>query len=361
MDVLVTIDGREAIPVRAIPLLTDWQVLLPHEIADALTNDDEGDFPEFASLTAYQMQDGECKAISAKFWERLMVPKIQGLIERIQQETLGKKVIKARWQNESPSALPAGAFVWCDEFEACFWRMYGPNGETIRTWEHGRLIPHPRMPDIELDFSPFIPELEMQKLVMEGFEAYQEARRQVRDEFATSSDNWEKIDDCKDQIAQWEKQEQTTGWTPSKAHTLMVLRQKLKQLLALVAPAGTVGQPAPTESSPPSTTGIQAPATTNESAEQRHRAAHQPTWKVKKPLRNSGYNWLLYRLLNEAYGAGLPRPTARDVLEKWRCNKPDEITEVLFDGFKYLDSNGDTQVAELDAIRKAIGRMTSGR
>lgn len=177
-------------------------------------------------------------------------------------------------------------------------------------------------------------------------------------------DAWEKIDECKNEIARWEKLEQATA-TPSEAilakKELINFRQELKQLLALVATAGTVGQPAPTESSPPSTTGTQAPATTNESAEQRHRAAHQPTWEVKKPLRNSGYNWLLYRLLNEAYGAGLPRPTARDVLEKWRCNKPNEITEVLSNEFKYLDSNGDTQVADLDAIRKAIGRMTSGR
>lgn len=176
MDVLITIDGREAIPVRAIPLLTDWQVLPPHDIADALVGDDEGDFPEFTLLAAYQMQDGECKPIRAKWWERLLVPKIEGLGERIQQETLGKKSVKARWLDESLGALPAGAFVWRDEFEACFWRMYGPNGETIWVWEHGELIPRLRMPDIELDFSPFIHEPEKQKLVMEGFETYQAAR-----------------------------------------------------------------------------------------------------------------------------------------------------------------------------------------
>lgn len=229
MDVLITIDGREAIPIRAIPLLTDWQVLSPDAIAKALAGDELW-FPQFIALTAYQIQDGTCKAIPAKFWDRLLMPKIEALSARIKQEA-PDGIGRARWLHESLCVLPAFAFVWRDEFEDCFWRKYGPNGEVSR--------------DVELDLSPFIPELEKQKLVMEGFEAYQEVRRQVRVEYATSWDNWGKIDDYKDQIAQWEKQEQTTGLTPSKAHTLMVLRQELKQLMALVAPAGTVGQPAP--------------------------------------------------------------------------------------------------------------------
>lgn len=160
MDVLITIDGREAIPVRAIPLLTDWQVLSPDAIAKALAGDELW-FPQFIALTAYQIQDGTCKAIPAKFWDRLLMPKIEALSARIKQEA-PDGIGRARWLHESLCVLPASAFVWRDEFEDCFWRKYGPNGEVNR--------------DVELDLSPFIPELEKQKLVMEGFETYQAAR-----------------------------------------------------------------------------------------------------------------------------------------------------------------------------------------
>lgn len=87
-----------------------------------------------------------------------------------------------------------------------------------------------------------------------------------------------------------------------------------------------------------------------------------PAWSVIKPDRFRGYNPVLYQILNAAYIAGLPCPTAREVLEQLRVNKPiDVIAEVLHDQFKYYDINGNTRIADLDAIRKAIKRMVSGR
>ncbi len=83
-----------------------------------------------------------------------------------------------------------------------------------------------------------------------------------------------------------------------------------------------------------------------------------PAWIVNKPQRNTGYNWPLYRLLSEAHREGLPRPTARDVIEAWRSNKPKEIEEVMGDGIKYLDSKGNTKAADDEHIRKVILRMT---
>jgi hypothetical protein len=72
MDTVITIDGREAIPVRAIPLRTDWQVLSPDAIGKALAVDELW-LPQFMALHAYQVQDEKCKMILAKFWERLFI------------------------------------------------------------------------------------------------------------------------------------------------------------------------------------------------------------------------------------------------------------------------------------------------
>ena len=40
LNVIITIEGREAVPVRAIPFLTNWEVLSPDELAQALMGED---------------------------------------------------------------------------------------------------------------------------------------------------------------------------------------------------------------------------------------------------------------------------------------------------------------------------------
>ena len=90
-------------------------------------------------------------------------------------------------------------------------------------------------------------------------------------------------------------------------------------------------------------------------------ASNAPAWTVIKPLRYNGYTAPLHRLIAAAHRDGKPCPTARDVVEAWRNNAPAEIAKVLPDGFDYYDTKGDTKTADLEAIRKAIGRMTSAR
>lgn len=86
-----------------------------------------------------------------------------------------------------------------------------------------------------------------------------------------------------------------------------------------------------------------------------------PAWTVTKPRRYVGYGLALHRLLAAAQRDDKPRPTARDVLEAWRSSKPDEIAQVLPNGFDYYDANGNTKPADLEALRKSIDRMTSAR
>lgn len=84
-------------------------------------------------------------------------------------------------------------------------------------------------------------------------------------------------------------------------------------------------------------------------------------WTVRKPRRFTAYAVPLHRFLVSAHREGKPRPTARDVVEEWRVNRPAEIAQVMADSIDYYDSKGDTKAADLEAIRKAIGRMTSAR
>lgn len=90
-------------------------------------------------------------------------------------------------------------------------------------------------------------------------------------------------------------------------------------------------------------------------------ASDATAWAVTKPQRYRGYAAPLHRLLAAAHHDGKRRPTARDVVEAWRIKQPPEIAQVLPDGFDYYDGKGNIKPADLDAIRKAIGRMTGVR
>lgn len=85
------------------------------------------------------------------------------------------------------------------------------------------------------------------------------------------------------------------------------------------------------------------------------------SWHLKEPERERGYNYELYRILKAAHDAGKPCPKARDVLDSWGANRPPNISEVMPDGFKYLDPKGNTKAADLELLRKTIDRMTSAR
>jgi len=166
LNVVILINDREAIPVRAIPLLTYWEVLSPDDLAAALTGED--DFNQsFESLLAHQLLDGgTSKPVAKSFWANFVVRELAAVSERIQHSEVSHEDGYDQWRRESLVTLPAGVFVWRDEFEECFWRKFGPDGEM--TWISGDERA-PRNESIQLDFDPFIPSIELQGVVMEGF------------------------------------------------------------------------------------------------------------------------------------------------------------------------------------------------
>ncbi len=83
-----------------------------------------------------------------------------------------------------------------------------------------------------------------------------------------------------------------------------------------------------------------------------------PAWSLKRPKRFQGYGKPLYDLLRSVHAAGQPKPSARDVLDTWKNKPPTDVVEVTDNGLKYYDARGNTKPADLEAIRKAIGRMT---
>ena len=100
----------------------------------------------------------------------LPVRELKALSDRIGRREITHETGYDEWRPESIRKLPAGVFLWRDEFEGCFWRKFGPNGETVLAFaEGGELKRQRRNESIQLDYDPFIPDPETSKLVKEGF------------------------------------------------------------------------------------------------------------------------------------------------------------------------------------------------
>ena len=168
MNVVVMIQGREAIPVRAIPLLTDWEVLSPDELAGSLAGDYPHN-PSFEKLTAHRSEGSRLKDVKPRWWSNFSVGQLEALSHRIKHKEISHDDGYEQWQRESLPLLPPGVFVWKDEFEACFWSAYGPDGEIEWVAVEGGFKMRKRKEFIELDFEPLV-SAELSDLVMKGFE-----------------------------------------------------------------------------------------------------------------------------------------------------------------------------------------------
>lgn len=150
-----------------------------------------------------------------------------------------------------------------------------------------------------------------------------------------------------------------TEWNEAKPATVREIAEKQRTISELAAKHHLMNnealfwesqQPAPAQN-----TATAAPVVTLEPASDGPAA---PAWSLKRPERFQGYGKPLYDLLKAAHAAGQPKPSARDVLDRWKEKPPPDMTEVTDSGLKYYDAPGNTKPADLEAIRKTIGRMT---
>ena len=168
MNVVVVIQGREAIPVRAIPFLTNWETMSPDVVATALAGEDF--MSKFKHLRAYRLEFGAVKSIDQRYWGNFISQNLSGLSAKLRLDHPQHEIGYPTWQSDSWKLLPAGAFVWKDEWEVEYHRRYGL-GKYIRMTESGGVMQeeeHER--SIALDFDPFIDDTRNQCIVMAGFD-----------------------------------------------------------------------------------------------------------------------------------------------------------------------------------------------
>lgn len=156
MNVVVQIGGREAIPVRAIPFLTQWEVLSPDEIADALSDEEDSWHPDFGGLRAFNLADGQPVEIRPAFWRNFVSRQLQGISDELKASEVSHDAGYIAWREAAIKALPSDAFVWLDEFEPRFEKAFSEEsfGGFLKNeqWVPGQRI----RADLKLDFSPFL-------------------------------------------------------------------------------------------------------------------------------------------------------------------------------------------------------------
>lgn len=158
MNVVVLINGREAIPVRAIPYVTGrW--MSPDVVAKSLAYTDS--MSRFEGIYAYLLlADGGYSEVFPGDWD-VVDDLLEGLDSSLNAISDDRKLTRPVWLTESTKQLPAGVFLWRDEFEQAFHRSYSPPRFSLLDERPG---------DLTLRFSPLISPPEMRGVVMEGFE-----------------------------------------------------------------------------------------------------------------------------------------------------------------------------------------------
>ncbi len=171
MNVVVVIDGREAIPLRAVPYLSGWQGMTPDALATALLGHEV--FFQFEGLLAYSKEGETIKAVRPREWEDIVLA-MTATDDRIKDREVSHSDGRDQARRECLRLLPAGWFVWKDEFEPMYRKKYERVPHfSMSTGE--QIEPKKRKELVELDFAPFIQDQEIRDMVMAGFEHQQSA------------------------------------------------------------------------------------------------------------------------------------------------------------------------------------------
>lgn len=182
MNVIIKIEGREAIPVRALPFLSDRKTMSPDVVAKALSGTELNG--RFVGLCAYRIEHGVVTSIAERWWQTGPCQKLDALSATISAEgcpseheteyeyqTRHDREL-AKWRDKSPGLLPAGAFVFKDEFEQLYrnefkyghYHIKGSDGQWLSELNHNKRI--------ALDYLPFVDDATA-ALVLAGLENYQ--------------------------------------------------------------------------------------------------------------------------------------------------------------------------------------------
>lgn len=117
-NLVVTINGRDAVPVRALCFVDNLKRLSPDLVAQAAAGEDhyEGTW----RLPTYHLSEGRTAELKASQWA-YCCRRLKSISSRL-KSTWGGADSWDLWRSEATPVLPAGVFVWLDEFREWYGR-----------------------------------------------------------------------------------------------------------------------------------------------------------------------------------------------------------------------------------------------
>lgn len=151
------VDSRKAIPVRAVPFISSWEIS-PDVVARWLACRDE--FYLLPDAQAFHIVNGRPTPIPAHRWDGVM-EELSSLSAELKATELADGARYPEWRRRSPSFLMP-VFIWLDDLEKAWPRFNG----LIHLYGDGQGFTEDTR-ERHLDYLPFI-DAEMQKVVLEG-------------------------------------------------------------------------------------------------------------------------------------------------------------------------------------------------
>lgn len=173
MNLIIDVNGSDAIPIRAIPFITGWTIS-PDVVATALAHTDHW-ITRLEGVVGYHlMTDGEYAPMLPKEWDGVEAG-LSALSDKLKAGETVENESYPQWRHDSIHRLPAGCFVWKEDFETAFYRSYSPDKLILLDERPG---------DRELNFVARVP-TELVAVVMEGFGTPHHDKSNPEDDEAT--------------------------------------------------------------------------------------------------------------------------------------------------------------------------------
>lgn len=157
MSVVVSIEGRDAIPVRAIPFVTGWK-LSPDILATCLAQSSDSPSHPQNMVGHHILRGGRIAEMLPKEWDGI-VSELQSLSDALHAQEVVEQASYPEWRKQSISVLPSHCFVWLDTLEAAC-RL---------AWCRLTIV-NERPGDKDLNLTPYIPP-ELVDVVFDGLPA----------------------------------------------------------------------------------------------------------------------------------------------------------------------------------------------
>ena len=120
---LPVVDGRQCVPIRLLPFLTNWQTLSPDRITEFLGAGEPLQGRRWRISAHCLRSDGTFNRVLPGVWANL-TEKLGVLATELRQSEEFEGQNDDEWERRSVAVLPAASFVWRDELEAEYERTY---------------------------------------------------------------------------------------------------------------------------------------------------------------------------------------------------------------------------------------------